>query len=108
MALIDALKAVDPILEIKVRADQGFAPRTRQGLQTGDLDMGLVGGEVMHEWLSAHRNAPPLKIVSAVHSAPGMFCVRADSSLSQHRRSQGPAGRLGAARLAAALCRPAT
>ena len=78
VALLDALKAVDPILEIKAEQTKGSTENAR-GLQSGDLDMGLVGGEVMHEWLSANRDAPPLKIVSAVHSAPGMFCVRADT-----------------------------
>jgi TRAP transporter TAXI family solute receptor len=78
VALIDALKAVDPIFEIKAEQTKGSTENAR-GLQTGDFDMGLVGGEAMHEWLSANRNAPPLKIVSAVQSAPGMFCVRADT-----------------------------
>jgi len=78
VALLDALKAVDPILEIEAVQTKG-STENAQGLQNGDFDMGLVGGEALHEWVSAHRNAPPLKIVSAVHSAPGMFCVRADS-----------------------------
>jgi TRAP transporter TAXI family solute receptor len=78
VALLDALKAVDPILEIKAEQTKGSTENAR-GLQTGSFDFGLVGGEVMHEWLATHRNAPPLKIVSAVQSAPGMFCVRADS-----------------------------
>ena len=78
VALLDALKAVDPILEIKAEQTKG-STENAQGLQSGDLDMGLVGGEAMHEWLSANRNAPPLRIVSAVHSAHGMFCVRADT-----------------------------
>jgi TRAP transporter TAXI family solute receptor len=78
VALIDALKAVAPILDIKAEQTKG-STENAQGVQTGDFDMGLVGGEALHEWLSSHRNAPPLKIVSAVQSAPGMFCVRADS-----------------------------
>lgn len=78
VALIDSLKAVDPILEIEAEQTKGSIENA-QGLQSGDLDMGLVGGEALHEWVSAHRDAPPLKIVSAVQSAPGMFCVRADS-----------------------------
>ncbi len=78
VALIDALKAVDPVFEIKKEQTKGSTENAR-GLQSGDFDVGLVGGEVMHEWLAAHRDAPPLKIVSAISSAPGMFCVRADS-----------------------------
>jgi TRAP transporter TAXI family solute receptor len=78
VALIDALKGVDAILEIKAEQTKGSSENARQ-LQAGDVDMGLVGGEVMHEWFAANRNAPPLEIVSAISSAPGMFCVRADS-----------------------------
>ena len=78
VALIDALKGVDPILEIKVEQTNGVTENARQ-LQAGEFDMGLVSGEVMHEWRTANPQAPPLKIVSAVNSAPGMFCVRADS-----------------------------
>jgi len=78
VALIDALKAVDPILEIKTKQTKG-STENAGGLQAGDFDMGLVGGEVTHEWLAAHRNAPSLRVVSAITSAPGMFCARADS-----------------------------
>jgi TRAP transporter TAXI family solute receptor len=78
VALVDALKAVDPIFEIRTVPTKGSTENAR-GLQSGDFDMGLVGGEAMHEWLADHRNAPPLNIVSAIQSAPGMFCVRADS-----------------------------
>ena len=78
VALIDALKAVDPVFEIKAERTKGSTENAR-GLQAGDFDVGLVAGEVMHEWLGANRDVPPLKVVSAINSAPGMFCVRADS-----------------------------
>src|SRR5882724_11327963 len=55
VALIDALKAVDPIFEIKTEQTKGSTENAR-GLQSGDFDMGLVGGEAMHEWLAANRN----------------------------------------------------
>lgn len=82
VALVDALKGVDPSLEIKARQTTGVTENARQ-LQAGEFDMGLVSGEVLHEWLVANSGAPPLKIVSAVSSSPGMFCVRADS---RHRK----------------------
>lgn len=78
VALLDALKAVDPIFEIKAEQTRGSTENAR-GLQSGKFDMGLVGGEVMHRWFATNRDAPRLKIVSAISSAPGMFCVRADS-----------------------------
>ncbi|MCW5737871.1 MAG: TAXI family TRAP transporter solute-binding subunit [Enhydrobacter sp.] len=78
VALIDALKVVDPTLEIEAVRTKG-STENAEGLLSGDFDMGLVGGEALHEWVSGHGNERPLKIVSAVQSAPGMFCVRADS-----------------------------
>ncbi len=77
-ALIDALKGVDPILTIKAELTGGSAENVRL-LQAGEVDMGLVSGEAMHERRGASPNAPPLPIVSVVHSTPGMLCVRADS-----------------------------
>lgn len=77
-ALIDTLKAVDPILEIKPRRTKGSTENERL-LQAGDIDMGLVSGEVLHEWAAANPGAPQLKIVSVIYSTPGLFCVRADS-----------------------------
>jgi TRAP transporter TAXI family solute receptor len=78
VALVDTLKAVDPILEINPLQTKGSSENARL-LQAGDIDMGLVGGEVLHEWVSANPGVPMLKVVSVIHSAPGMFCVRADS-----------------------------
>lgn len=101
VALLDTLKAVDPILEIKAEQTKG-STENAQGLQAGNFDMGLVAGEVRHEWLATHPGAAPLKIVSAVQSAPGMFCVRADSrfrsiaDLQGRRIVWGPRGSGGA------------
>jgi TRAP transporter TAXI family solute receptor len=50
-----------------------------QLLQVGDIDMGLVSGEVLHEWRKANASPPRLSVVSVMYSTPGMFCVRADS-----------------------------
>ncbi len=78
VALIDALKAVDPLLEIKLQATKGSTENV-QLLQVGDIDMGLVDGEVWHDWRRANPAASRLGVISAMYSAPGMFCVRADS-----------------------------
>jgi len=77
-ALVDTLKSVDPILEISPLQTRGSTENARL-LQAGDIDMGLVSGEVLYEWRAANPGAPPLKVVSVIYSAPGLFCVRADS-----------------------------
>jgi TRAP transporter TAXI family solute receptor len=78
VALVDALKTVDPLLEIKVQETKG-STENAQLLQAGDIDMGLVAGEVWHEWVKANPTAPGLSVISVMYSSPGMFCVRADS-----------------------------
>jgi TRAP transporter TAXI family solute receptor len=78
VALVDALKTVDPLLEIKVEETKGSTENARL-LQAGDIDMGLVTGEVWHEWVKANPTAPSLTVISVMYSSPGMFCVRADS-----------------------------
>jgi TRAP transporter TAXI family solute receptor len=77
-ALLDALRAVDPTLDVKVVATKGSTENARR-LQSGDIDVGLVGGEVMFEWTAAHRDLPRLPIVSVLYSTPGMFAVRPDT-----------------------------
>jgi hypothetical protein len=77
-ALIDALKSVDPILDIKPINTKG-ATDNAERLQRGDLDIGLVSGEVMHEWLSEHPDQPKLRVISVIYSTPGIFAVRPDT-----------------------------
>jgi TRAP transporter TAXI family solute receptor len=49
-------------------------------LKRGDIDLGLVSGEVTHELRSAAtRESDRLKIISVMYASPGMFAVRADS-----------------------------
>ena len=45
-ALVDALKGVDPILYIKPVQTKGATDNVER-LQSGELDIGLVSGEVM-------------------------------------------------------------
>jgi TRAP transporter TAXI family solute receptor len=78
VALIDALRSVDPLLELKIQETKG-STENAQLLQAGDLDMGLVSGEVWHEWIKTHPTAPRLTVISVMYSTPGMFCARADS-----------------------------
>jgi uncharacterized protein len=77
-ALLDALKSVDSILDIKIVQTQGSTENVER-LQSGDIDIGLVGGEVMYEWLAQHPELPKLKVISVIYSTPGMFAVRPDS-----------------------------
>ena len=77
-ALLDALRSVDPILDIKVVETKGSSENAER-LQSGDLDIGLVSGEVMYEWLARDRERPKLKVVSVIYSTPGMFAVHPDT-----------------------------
>ena len=79
----------DAIVEIVNAADSSILlqPKNTKGstenvplLEAGELDIGLVQGEVVHEALAGVGRPPAnLKIVAAMYSTPGMFVVRADS-----------------------------
>jgi TRAP transporter TAXI family solute receptor len=77
-ALIDSLKNVDPILDIKPINTHG-ATDNAERLQQGDLDIGLVSGEVMYDWIAKHPDQPKLRVISVIYSTPGMFAVRPES-----------------------------
>jgi TRAP transporter TAXI family solute receptor len=78
-AFVDALKAIDPTLEIRPMATQGTAENVPR-LEAGEIDIGLVSGEVTHELLlGIGRPASKLKVLTAMYSTAGMFVVRADS-----------------------------
>ncbi len=77
-ALLDALKSVDPILDIQLVQTKGSSENAGR-LASGDIDVGLVSGEVMYEWLARNPEPPKLRIVSVIYSTPGMFAVRPDS-----------------------------
>jgi len=78
MALLDALRAVDPLLEIKTVATKGSTENAER-LQSGDLDIGLVSGDMMYEWIATHSELSRLPIVSVIDSTPSMFAVRPDT-----------------------------
>jgi TRAP transporter TAXI family solute receptor len=78
-ALLDALKFVDPLLQLVVVPTNGTADNAAM-LATGDIDIGLVTGEVTNELLTAKvPEDEQVKVVSVMYSSPGLFAVRADS-----------------------------
>ena len=78
-AFIGALRSVDPILEIRPVPTKGILDNVSR-LDSGELDIALVFGEVAHELFKGiDRPMTKLKVVSATYSTPGMFVVRADS-----------------------------
>ncbi len=78
-ALVDMLKAVDPVLEMRARATKGTGENVAL-LETGEIDLGLVAGEVAHElFLGFNRPQSKLRVISAMYASPGMFVVLADT-----------------------------
>jgi hypothetical protein len=78
-ALVDVMKIIDPLLELRPLQTKG-ASENAALLKSGDVDVGLVSGELTHDLL----NAVPLAggrigVVSVMFASPGMFAVRADS-----------------------------
>ncbi|SKA11320.1 hypothetical protein SAMN02745126_03609 [Enhydrobacter aerosaccus] len=78
-ALLEALKTVDPALEIRAVPTKGAYDNVEQ-LKRGDIDLGLVSGEIAHEvFAAAAPEGERLRIISATYPTPGLFAVRADS-----------------------------
>ena len=76
----EVLNEADPTLAIEPINTKGStenAPR----LERGDLDLGLVTGEVTYEAISGigGPKAKNLRIINATYSQAGMFMVKADS-----------------------------
>ncbi len=79
LAFLDAMRTVDPSLEIRRVATDGTMENVSK-LEAGELDVGMVAGEVAHELFEGIGRAPTnLRIVSVMYSTPGMFAVRSDS-----------------------------
>src|SRR5262245_6771247 len=67
-ALLDLLKSVDPILEVRAVPTKGSGDNAPM-LEAGDLDLGLVSGEVAHELFTGlNRPVGKLKVISAMYS----------------------------------------
>jgi TRAP transporter TAXI family solute receptor len=78
-AVIAAVRDIDPGLTIEPRTTKGSTENVPL-LEKGEVDLGLVQGEVAYEALQGVGRAPsPIRIVAAMYSTPGMFVVRADS-----------------------------
>jgi TRAP transporter TAXI family solute receptor len=79
LAFLDAMRAVDPNLEIRSVPTRGTIDNVPR-LESGELDIAMVLGEVAHELFEGvGRPKTKLKIIVAMYAAPGMFVVRADS-----------------------------
>ena len=78
-AFADAIHATDPTLEIQGRNTKGSTENVPL-LERGEVDLGLVQGEVAYEALTGIGRAPAhLTILTAMYSTAGMFVVRGDS-----------------------------
>jgi TRAP transporter TAXI family solute receptor len=78
-AFADAIHATDPSLEIRQLNTKGSTENVPL-LERGEVDLGLVQGEVAYEALSGIGRAPAhLTILTAMYSTAGMFVVRGDS-----------------------------
>ena len=74
-----AIMEAGPTLEIETRNTKGSTENVPL-LEAGELDLGLVQGEVAHEAIAGIGRAPAkLFILAAMYSTAGMFVVRADS-----------------------------
>jgi TRAP transporter TAXI family solute receptor len=78
-AFAEAIHATDPSLEIQQRNTKGSTENVPL-LERGEVDLGLVQGEVAYEALTGVDRAPAhLTILTAMYSTAGMFVVRGDS-----------------------------
>jgi hypothetical protein len=77
----EAIMQADPSLEIETRNTKGSTENVPL-LEAGELDLGLVQGEVAHEAIAGIGRAPAkLYIIAAMYSTAGMFVVRADGGV---------------------------
>jgi TRAP transporter TAXI family solute receptor len=78
-AVAETITTIDASLSVRPRNTKGSTENVPL-LEAGQLDIGLVQGEVVHETLTGVGRPPAnLKILAAMYSTPGMFVVRADS-----------------------------
>jgi TRAP transporter TAXI family solute receptor len=78
-AFAEAVHAADPSLEIQQRNTKGSTENVPL-LERGEVDLGLVQGEVAYEALAGIGRAPArLSILTAMYSTAGMFVVHGDS-----------------------------
>jgi TRAP transporter TAXI family solute receptor len=95
-AVAETINAMDPALEVRTRNTKGSTENVPL-LERGELDLGLVQGEVAHEALSGVGRSPAdLRILAAMYPTPGLFVVRADSPVQRIEDLRGKAVAFGA------------
>ncbi len=78
-AVVTTVREADPALTIEPRNTKGSTENVPL-LESGQIDLGLIQGEVAYEALSGIGRAPAdLKILVAMYSSAGFFIVRGDS-----------------------------
>ncbi len=78
-AVAKTVNETDPSLDIRPRNTKGSTENVPL-LEAGQLDLGLVQGEVAYEALNGIGRSPAdLRVLAAMYSTPGMFVVRGDS-----------------------------
>lgn len=78
-AVAETINEADPSIHVETRNTKGSTENVPM-LEAGQLDLGLVQGEVTHETLSGIGRPPAdLRILAAMYPTPGMFVVRADA-----------------------------
>lgn len=78
-AFVDLIRLIDPILSIRDVTTRGTSENLPK-LETGELDLGLVTGEVLHEAFEGiGRPRTNIKVVAAAFPVPGMFAVTSTS-----------------------------
>jgi uncharacterized protein len=77
-AVAETINGVDPTLDVRTRNTKGSTENVPL-LEAGQLDLGLVQGEVAHEALAGIGRSPArLLVLAAMYTTPGMFVVRGD------------------------------
>ncbi|MFA5915790.1 MAG: TAXI family TRAP transporter solute-binding subunit [Burkholderiales bacterium] len=95
-AVVEVVNAADASLQLQPRNTKGSTENVPL-LEAGQLDIGLVQGEVVHEAFAGIGRPPAqLKIIAAMYSTPGMFVVRADSPCRSIADLKGKAVAFGA------------
>ncbi len=90
-AFVDLLKIVDPTLGIRDVATRGTSENLPK-LEAGELDLGLIAGEVLYEALEGiGRARTNIKVIAAAFAMPGMFAVLSDSRYHTIRDLKGKA-----------------
>ena len=95
-AVVEVVNAADASLLLQPRNTKGSTENVPL-LEAGQLDIGVVQGEVVHEAFAGIGRPPAqLKIIAAMYSTPGMFVVRADSPCRSIADLKGKAVAFGA------------